>query len=167
MSGGLLALLENPDQFAKLRANPDGLMKLAVEEMIRWSTPVSQFCRTATQDYTLRGKTIRSGDNLGLFYASANRDEEIFEEPTKFKVDRQPNRHIAFGMGPICAWQHSRAYGIARSIRSSCRVSNRSNSPGNRSSCAQASCTASNTCHPLQVEAGRLIRHATGACSTR
>ena len=75
-------------------------MKLAVEEMIRWSTPVSQFCRTATRDCEMRGKSIRAGDNLGLFYASANRDEEVFEEPDRFKVDRQPNRHIAFGMGP-------------------------------------------------------------------
>ncbi len=61
---------------------------------------MTQFCRTATRDTELRGKTIRAGDNLGLFYASANRDEEIFDEPTKFKVDRQPNRHLAFGMGP-------------------------------------------------------------------
>jgi len=100
MSGGLLALLSNPDQFELLRSGPDALMKLAVEEMIRWSTPVTQFCRTATRDTELRGKSIRAGENLGLFYASANRDEEIFDEPTKFKVDRQPNRHLAFGMGP-------------------------------------------------------------------
>ena len=100
MSGGLLALLRNPDQLAALRNDPAGLMKLAVEEMIRWSTPVSQFSRTATRDYQLRGKTIRAGDTLGLFYASANRDEEVFDEPDRFKVDRQPNRHIAFGMGP-------------------------------------------------------------------
>lgn len=100
MSGGLLALLQNPDQLQLLRSKPDALMKLAVEEMIRWSTPVTQFCRTASRDTELRGKSIRAGDNLGLFYASANRDEEIFDEPTKFKVDRQPNRHLAFGMGP-------------------------------------------------------------------
>jgi cytochrome P450 len=100
MSGGLLALLQNPDQFERLRTGGDELMKLAVEEMIRWSTPVTQFCRTATRDYQLRGKTVRAGDNLALFYASANRDEDVFDEPDKFKVDRQPNRHIAFGMGP-------------------------------------------------------------------
>jgi cytochrome P450 len=100
MSGGLLALLQNPDQFERLRNSGDELMKLAVEEMIRWSTPVTQFCRTATRDYELRGKTVRAGENLALFYASANRDEEVFDEPNRFKVDRQPNRHIAFGMGP-------------------------------------------------------------------
>jgi cytochrome P450 len=100
MSGGLLALLQNPAELAKLRKDPDGLMKLAVEEMIRWSTPVAQFSRTATRDYQLRGRTIAAGDTVCLFYASANRDEEIFEEPHRFKVDRQPNRHLAFGTGP-------------------------------------------------------------------
>jgi len=100
MSGGLLALLQNPDQMRTLVDNRESLIKLAVEEMIRWSTPVAQFCRTATRDYELRGKTIRQGDNLGLFYASANRDEEVFDEPDRFIVDRHPNRHVAFGMGP-------------------------------------------------------------------
>ena len=101
MSGGLLALLQHRDQFELLKKNQsESLIKLAVEEMIRWSTPVSQFCRTATRDCELRGKSIRAGDNLGLFYASANRDEEVFEQPDRFMVDRQPNRHIAFGMGP-------------------------------------------------------------------
>jgi cytochrome P450 len=100
MSGGLLALLQNRDQLAKLKTGDEDLLKLAVEEMIRWSTPVAQFCRTATRDYELRGKTIKTGDNACLFYASANRDEEVFEAPNEFRVDRQPNRHIAFGMGP-------------------------------------------------------------------
>lgn len=100
MSGGLLALLQNRGELDKLTRNRNELMKLAVEEMIRWSTPVAQFCRTATREYVLRGKTIKTGDNLGLFYASANRDEEIFAEPNRFMVDRQPNRHLAFGTGP-------------------------------------------------------------------
>jgi cytochrome P450 len=105
ISGGLLALLENPEQMSLLRNNIDDedLIKLAVEEMIRWTTPVSQFSRTAMRDYELRGKQIRQGDALGLFYASANRDEEIFDDPFNFRVDRQPNRHLAFGTGPhIC-----------------------------------------------------------------
>ena len=100
MSGGLLALLRTPGELDKLNARRHELMKLAVEEMIRWSTPVTQFCRTASCDYELRGKTIRRGDNLALFYASANRDEDVFDEPATFKVDRQPNRHLAFGTGP-------------------------------------------------------------------
>ena len=105
ISGGLYALLKNPEQMKKLTDNIDDedLMKLAVEEMIRWTTPVSQFSRTATRDYELRGKQIKQGDCMGLFYASANRDEEIFGDPFNFRVDRQPNRHLAFGTGPhIC-----------------------------------------------------------------
>lgn len=100
MAGGLLALLENPDQMDLLRGGSTDILKLAVEEMIRWSTPVTQFCRTATQDVKLRDKDIRAGDNLGLFYASANRDEDVFDKPETFRVDRQPNKHLAFGLGP-------------------------------------------------------------------
>jgi cytochrome P450 len=98
MSGGLLALIENPDQLEKLRADP-GLVESAVEEIVRWTTPVIQFCRTATQDFELRGRTIRAGDSMCLFYPSANRDEDVFDEPFAFRVDRHPNRHLAFGIG--------------------------------------------------------------------
>ena len=100
MAGGLLALLENPDQMDLLREGSTDILKLAVEEMIRWSTPVTQFCRTATQDVKLRGKDIKAGDNLGLFYASANRDEDVFDQPETFRVGRRPNKHLAFGLGP-------------------------------------------------------------------
>jgi len=103
MSGGLLALMENRDQLQKLTVDREKYIKLGVEEMIRWSTPVAQFSRTATADYALRGKTIRKGDTVGLFYASANRDEDVFDDPFSFRVDRQPNKHVAFGYGPhIC-----------------------------------------------------------------
>ena len=86
----------------KLKDNIDDedTVKLAVEEMIRWTTAVNQFCRTATQDYELRGQKIKKGDNLGLFYASANFDEEVFDEPFRFDISRKPNRHLAFGTGP-------------------------------------------------------------------
>lgn len=102
ISGGLHALLRNPDQLKLLSENihDEELVKLAVEEMIRWTTPVAQFARTATRDYTLRGKTIHKGDTVGLMYAAANFDEEIFEQPFQFRIDRKPNRHLAFGTGP-------------------------------------------------------------------
>lgn len=100
MSGGMLALIENSTELDKIKAGDEDTVKLAVEEMIRWSTPVAQFSRTATKDYKLRGKTIKTGDTVGLFYASANRDEEIFDAPESFRVERQPNRHLAFGSGP-------------------------------------------------------------------
>jgi cytochrome P450 len=106
IAGGLRALVENPDQLAKLKSNPD-LLGSAVDEMFRWSTPVQHFMRTATEDYDLRGKTIKKGDALQLLYISGNRDEEVFAEPFKFKVDRENNRHVAFGYGAhVCIGQH-------------------------------------------------------------
>ncbi|WP_205699452.1 cytochrome P450 [Conexibacter sp. SYSU D00693] len=98
LSGGLLALLEHPDQLARLRAEPE-LLPTAVDEMLRWVSPVKQFVRTATEDYTLRGVTIRAGEAVTLCYPSANRDEEVFERPDEFDVARRPNRHRAFGSG--------------------------------------------------------------------
>ncbi len=105
-AGGLLALMQNPDQFAKLRANPD-LLPSAIDEMIRWVTPVKNFFRTATEDVEFRGKKIRKGDNLLMCYWSANRDEDVFDDPFAFKIDRSPNKHIAFGYGAhVCLGQH-------------------------------------------------------------
>lgn len=97
-SGGLLALIEHPDEFAKLRADP-GLLNPAVEEIVRWTTPVIQFCRTATEDVEMHGKQIRKGDAFCLFYPSANRDEAAFDAPDEFHVDRRPNPHLGFGIG--------------------------------------------------------------------
>jgi cytochrome P450 len=105
-AGGMLQLIQNPDQRAKLTADP-GLLSNAVEEMIRWTTPVKHFMRTATRDYDLRGQTIKSGDGLCLFYWSANRDEEAFADPFAFKVDRAPNKQVAFGHGGhLCLGMH-------------------------------------------------------------
>jgi cytochrome P450 len=97
-TGGLLALIENPDQWARLKKDPS-LLKPAVEEIVRWTTPVIQFARTATEDTEIRGQKIKAGESVCLFYPSANRDEEVFEEPFKFDIGRDPNPHIAFGIG--------------------------------------------------------------------
>ncbi len=97
-AGGILALIENPDQLSKLKNNPS-LMTSAVEETIRWVTPVKTFFRTATQNYDLKDREIKKDDSILLCYPSGNRDEEIFDDPFKFKVDRSPNRHLAFGHG--------------------------------------------------------------------
>jgi len=97
-SGGLMALIENPGEMAKLRASPE-LVEPAVEEIVRWTAPVIQFCRTPCEDVEIRGQQIRAGDSLCLFYPSANRDEEVFEDPDTFRVDRRPNPHLGFGMG--------------------------------------------------------------------
>jgi cytochrome P450 len=98
ISGGLHALLEHPDQLARLRDNPE-LMPLAVEEMVRWVTPVKEFMRTAREDTQVRGVPITAGESVLLSYASANRDEEIFDDPFRFDVGRDPNKHNAFGYG--------------------------------------------------------------------
>ncbi len=100
IAGGVHALAEHPDQWESLRVEP-ALLPLAVEECLRWTTPVISFLRTATRDTTLAEQPIAAGDHLLLVYASANRDEEVFG-PTadRFDVGRQPNPHLAFGTGP-------------------------------------------------------------------
>jgi len=98
ISGGLLALIEHPDQHQLLREEP-ALMPTAVEEMLRWVTPVIHFRRTATADTEIRGQTIRRGDKVVMWYPSANRDEDVFERPDVFDVRRKPNEHLAFGEG--------------------------------------------------------------------
>lgn len=101
ISGGMLALIENPAQRARLMADRS-LLPTAVEEMLRWVTPVIHFRRTATKDVELRGQQIKENDKVVLFYSSANRDEEVFTDGMSFDVGRDPNPHIAFGIG-----QHS------------------------------------------------------------
>jgi cytochrome P450 len=98
IAGGLRALIENPDQRKRLTDHLE-LMPLAVEEMIRWVTPVKEFMRTAVEDTTIRGVPIAKGESLYLSYVSANRDEDIFDDPFRFDVSRDPNRHLAFGYG--------------------------------------------------------------------
>jgi cholest-4-en-3-one 26-monooxygenase len=97
-TGGLIALLENPDQRDLLCERPE-LVNSAVEEILRWTSPVVQFARTVTKDVEIRGQKIREGDTVGVFYPSANRDEDVFEDPDRFDVTRQPNHHLAFGHG--------------------------------------------------------------------
>lgn len=101
ISGGMLALIEHQAQRQRLLADP-ALLNSAVEEMLRWVTPVIHFRRTATKDVVVRGQQIKEGDKVVLYYASANRDEDVFKDPQQFDVAREPNDHIAFGIG-----QHS------------------------------------------------------------
>jgi cytochrome P450 len=98
ISGGLLALVENPGELARLRKDP-GLMATAVEEMIRWTTPVKEFMRTAAEDTSVRGVSIAKGQSVYLAYVSGNRDEEVFDDPFRFDIARDPNKHVAFGYG--------------------------------------------------------------------
>jgi cytochrome P450 len=106
IAGGLHALIEHPDQFQRLRGDPS-LVPTAIEEMIRWVSPVKQFMRTATDDYVLRGITIPAGDSVLLSYPSANRDEEVFERSGVLDVGRDPNPHVGFGFGAhFCLGTH-------------------------------------------------------------
>ena len=106
VSGGLHALITNPDEMRKFREDTDAFISSTVEEAIRWASPVRQFARTATCDYDLQGTLISEGESVGLWYASANRDEDVFEDPYKFRVDRR-EKHVAFGFGAhVCLGQH-------------------------------------------------------------
>lgn len=105
-AGGLLALIENPGELAKLRENPDRYMGSAIDEVIRWVTPVRQFMRTATADCRVGSVDVAEGQACALWYVSANRDGAVFENPFSFLVDRRSN-HLAFGYGPhVCLGQH-------------------------------------------------------------
>ena len=99
ISGGVEELLAHPDQVAKLAADPAGLMSGAVEEMLRWVTPIKNMARVATRDVELEGARIKAGQELLLLYPSANRDEAVFANADTFDITRSPNPHIAFGFG--------------------------------------------------------------------
>ena len=99
ISHGLLELTRHPDQRQILLDDFDGTIDTAVEEIVRWATPVIHFRRTATQDVELRGQTIKAGDKVVLWYNSANRDEDFWDDPYRFDVRRSPNEHVGFGAG--------------------------------------------------------------------
>jgi cytochrome P450 len=97
----MMALVNNPAQRDWLMEDFDGRIGPAIEEFVRWATPVLQFARFATEDTEIAGQQIRAGDKLGLFYCSANRDESVFAEPEKFDLQRSPNPHLGFGGGGV------------------------------------------------------------------
>jgi cholest-4-en-3-one 26-monooxygenase len=97
-SFGMWALMENPEQYARLREHPE-LMESAVEEMLRWASPVLHFRRTATADTDLHGQRIAKGEKVVMWHISANRDEAVFTAPLRFDITRAPNNHVAFGGG--------------------------------------------------------------------
>ncbi|HEX2560871.1 cytochrome P450, partial [Phenylobacterium sp.] len=105
-AGALWALAERPEQLAKVKADPS-LIPGLVDESIRWTTPVKTFMRTAAENTEFAGRQMRKDDWLMLCYASGNRDEAVFDDPQEFRVDRSPNRHLAFGYGAhLCLGQH-------------------------------------------------------------
>jgi len=106
LAGGIHALAEHPGEFEKLKRNPD-LVPSAVEEILRWVSPVNYMKRVVAEDLEFRGQKLREGENLVLFYGSANRDESVFEDPYTFRIDRARNPHLAFGIGEhFCLGAH-------------------------------------------------------------
>jgi cytochrome P450 len=106
LAGGIHALAEHPEEFQKLKRNPE-LIPSAVEEIVRWTSPVNYMKRVVGEDLEFHGQKLRKGDNVVLFYASANRDEAVFEDPFTFRIDRTPNRHLGFGIGQhFCLGAH-------------------------------------------------------------
>lgn len=106
LPGGMIALLEHPEAQRVLRAEP-GRFATAVDEMLRWWTPVMVFRRTATRDVLLAETTVAAGDKVVVSFTAANRDPEVFARPDAFDIDRMPNNHLAFGHGPhFCLGAH-------------------------------------------------------------
>ena len=91
-------MIEIPGELEKLRRNPS-LVAKATEEIVRWTPPVVQFCRTPVEDFEMHGQKVRAGESLCLLYPSANRDARAFKDPDSFRVDRSPNPHLGFGIG--------------------------------------------------------------------
>jgi cholest-4-en-3-one 26-monooxygenase len=106
LSGGIQALCEHPEQFERQRANPS-LLPQAIEEILRWVSPVMQFRRTALRDTKIGDREIRKGDKVVMYYGAANRAPDVFEKPENFDISRRPNSHLAFGVGThFCMGSH-------------------------------------------------------------
>ena len=99
LSRGMLAFVDHQDQVDRLCDDPDRFVTSAADEVVRWTTPVIQFARTAVEDVELHGQTIRAGQHVGLWYGAANRDPRVFDRPYEFDISRHPNEHLGFGHG--------------------------------------------------------------------
>src|SRR5436190_7002682 len=119
VAGAMDALFRAPDQMALLQSDLEGRMPIAVEEFVRWVTPVVYMRRTATEDCELRGRAISRGDKVVMFYGAANRDPRVFEDPDRFDITRAPNEHVAFGGGGphFCLGAHFARLEVGTMIR--------------------------------------------------
>ena len=119
LAAGLQLLFDHPEQRERLISDPDGLLGTAIEEMLRFASPVSHFKRTVMHDTEIRGQKLRAGERVVVFYGSANRDEEIFDRPDEFDIARDPNPHVAFGAGGphLCLGMHVARVELAVTFR--------------------------------------------------
>ena len=99
ITGGIIALQNHPEAWEKLASDPERFVDGAVEEILRWVSPLIYFRRTATRDMEMHGTQIHQGDKICMYYPSANRDEQVFDRPNEFNIERDPNPHVAFGTG--------------------------------------------------------------------
>ena len=119
LAAGMQLLFDHPDERARLMADLDGLLPTAIEEMLRYTSPVVHFRRTAMEDTVVGDQPIAAGDKVMVFYGSANRDEDVFADPDRFDVGRDPNPHMAFGGGGphLCLGLHVARIEIAAMLR--------------------------------------------------
>ncbi len=161
MSHGLLALMNNPEQMQALRDAGPQVSEAAVDEILRWATPVSNFRRTATRDIELHGVQIPKGDSVVLSYASANYDETVFADPHQFDITRSPNPHVSFGGGGVhfCLGSHLARLEIRLHVRGAARAHRRHRARTVTSSgCGPVSSTASSTCRCVRRPRSRSRR---------
>jgi cholest-4-en-3-one 26-monooxygenase len=146
LADGMLEVLRNPAERRKLQERPE-LLPSAIEEILRWTSPVGHILRVATADTEIRGRTIRGGDKVVVWVPSANRDEAVFADADHFDIARQPNEHIAFGYGEhFCLGRIWRAWNCAPCWKSCCAVCPTSSWPARLSGCIQSSCSDPSTC---------------------
>ena len=147
ISGGMLAFIEHPEQWERLHADP-AAARPAADEIVRWVTPGECFRRTATQDTELGGQQIKEGDKVVICYSSANRDEEVFDDPDTFDIGRDPNPHIGFGGGGphFCLGRHLAKLEIERMFESLPARARQVGRRPSRAGCGRTSSTASRRC---------------------
>jgi len=174
IAGGVAALVEHRDQAVRLASDPDGLVETAVEEILRWASPVIQFARQATRDTTVGGVPIPAGDRVVLWYPSANRDERQFPEPYRFDVGRAPNQHLAFGHGPhfclganLARWELRAAFRELAVLLPSIELADPPRSPP---TCTSTPCTTSRCAgsgddrQPADERSGRMPNASMNRC---
>ena len=153
LAGGLRALLANPGQLERLRREP-ALLEPAIEEILRWTSPVRHFMRTAKQDTVVGEQAVRAGQSLALFFNSGNRDEIVFAEAGAFRIDRTPNPHVAFGRGPHFCMGHQLARMEIRALFSELLRRTKRIEPAGRPRRAQSTFVTGVTALPIRCTFG-------------
>lgn len=146
ISGAIEQFARHPELLEAVHKDPS-LIPGVIDEALRWASPVKHFFRIVAEDTEFRCRKLSAGEGVMLLYPSANRDEEVFENPNEFDITRKPNKHLAFGFGAHqCIGQHVASSRCASCLKSSCPALRRSNFSGNRSSWPRTSFPAPRPC---------------------